>query len=324
MANAYTATTDMNTIPVYYNKSFIERLIPQITMRAYCQAEPLPANSGKVIYFPKISNSSTTVSAYKGTEGTVVSTEKVVDTQISATIETYRNAKAIWDIAKLTALNGYIDEAVSEQADQASIIIDKRILQSAYGTSATPLGAGFSVQFADWSTGSDYSEASAIGALTGTSRTITTAMIRKWVKILRGRNVKPLEDNLYALIVHSDTEMAVQADTTWQNAYFYTDPENPLSGIFGKYGGCKMIRDNNIYTSANGSSGATLYYNVLLGKGALAITELDGGIKTFMKESGPQDTSNPANEFITFSWKVFFVPKILNVSSGLICVTADQ
>jgi hypothetical protein len=42
-----------------------------------------------------------------------------------------------------------------------------------------------------------------------------------------------------------------------------------------------------------------------------------------MKESGPQDTFNPVNEFVSFGWKIHFVPKVLNVSAGFICVTAD-
>lgn len=324
MSNNYTATSDLNTLPKYYDKVFLERLLPIPVMRDAALKKPLPAGSGTVAYFPRMTNSSTTVSAYKVTQGTVISTEKIQDVQVSATIETFANAKAIWDLTELTAINSEVEETVKEIGQQAGNIIDKRIMETAYGTSAAAWGGGFSVQFANLNSGSDWTNVSAAGGYIGTSRTITTPMIRQWVKIMRARNVLPGADGLYTLVVHSDTEVAIQADSTWQAAYQNTDPEQMRKGLFGIYGGVKMQRDNNIFTSANGSSGATLYYSILLGEGALGVTELDGGVKTYTKRSGDQDTSNPVNQFITFGWKIFFVPVMLNVSCGLICVTADQ
>jgi N4-gp56 family major capsid protein len=321
---AHTGSTDMSSIPQYYNLRFIERLIPQIAMMDIVEMRPLPANSGTVMYFPRISNSSTTVSAYKSTEGTAVTPEKIGDIRVSATVEKYRNAKSIWDVAKITALNGYFDAAVDEQADQASQIIDKRILESAYGTSAASWGGGFSIQFADLVSGTDWSSVSAAAGYIGTSKTITAAMVRRWVGILRSRQVKPYDSGFFQLVVHSNTEMAIQADSTWQVAAgAYTNPELMQKGLFGRYAGAEMRRDNNVYTSANGSSGATLYYSLLLGRGSMAVSQLNGGVQTFMKESGDQDTSNPVNEFVVFGWKIMFVPVILNVSCGLICVTSD-
>lgn len=323
MANAYTATADLNTIANYYDKKFLERLVPQPKMVNYCEKKPLPKNMGKNVYFPRMSNSSTQVSAYKLTEGTVISTEKIADAQISAQIEQFGNAKALWDLTEMTALSTTDEQTVKELADQAANIVDKRIMQKAYGTSAAPHGAGFSVQFADLASGTDWTNVSAAAGYVGTSKTVTAAMIRKWVKIMRARLVAPLDSGYYALVVHSDSEMAIQADTTWQNSYFYTDPENPHRGVFGRYGGVEMVRDNNIFTSATGSSGATLYYSILLGRGAMGVTQLDGAVNTYTKRPGAQDTSNPINQFATFGWKANMAVSILNVSCGLICVTAD-
>lgn len=331
MSNAYTASTDVSTIPQYYHKKFLERLEATPILYNLLEKKPLPEGSGTTMYFPRMSSSSTTPSAYKGAEGTIMSTEKVHDVRVSATIETYRNAKAVWDVAKLTALNSYLDEVVDEQASQAANIIDKRILEEIYGpkfpvTTGTlsdnmgPASGRFSaIGLSDSVHGTAEWNSVPAGAV------ITAAYIRYWVKKLRARNVRPFyEDGMYLLVVNSDTEMNIQADSTWQAAYQYTDPENMRKGLFGTYGGVKMARDNNIYTSAAGSAGATCNFNVLLGKGAIAVSELNGGVKTFMKESGPQDTFNPVNEFVTFGWKVHFVPKVLNVSAGLICVTADS
>jgi N4-gp56 family major capsid protein len=320
---AYATTATLNTIPKFYDKKFVERLTSQVKLYNLVEKRPVPLNQGKVVYFSRITNSSTTVSAYKSTEGTVVTPEAVEDASVSATLETYRNAKGLWGFAKLTALSTFIDAAVDEQADQAATIIDKRILETAYGNSYSGIvyGGGFSVQYADLVSGTDWAITSAAPGLVGTSKSITCTMIRKWTGIMRARGVRPMDDGFYLLAVHPDTEMKIQGDSTWMATYEYTDPENMKKGIFGHYGGVKMVREDVIKTSADGSSGATNYYSLLLGKGALAVSELNGGVKTFMTEGG--SISDPAHETSTFSWKISFVPAILNVSCGLVCVTSD-
>jgi len=329
MANAYTATSDLNTLPKYYSKTFLERLQPGPIMMDYCLMVPLPAGSGTVANFPRMNVSSTTVSAYKLTQGTVISTEKIGDVQISATIEQFGNSKAIWDLTELTELSTEVEETVKEIADQAKNILDKRILQTAYGTSAIPFGngaanaaSGFSVQFADLNPSATTFSSGQTYMTPGISN-ITAAAVRLWAKIMRARNVQPLDNGFFALICHSDTAMKLQADSSWQTAYQYTDPENIRKGIAGTYAGVLVQIDNNVFTSAVGSGGATVYYSVLLGHGGLGATLLNGGVQTFTKRSGDQDTSNPINQFITFGWKINFVPTTLNVSCGLICATVD-
>lgn len=327
-------TVDMSSIPQYYHKKYLERLTPAIAMKELAMSKPLPANSGTTMYFPQMSASSTTVSAYISTAGTVVTPEAAHDFRVSAVIEKYRNAKGIWDLAKITGLSTYIDEVVNEQADQASQIIDKRILEEAYGTSAMPFGAGFSCFAYDTTAGVNIlatSQMSAIGTFFGMAgRTFkaTTATIRAAAGELRSRNVKPFDDGFFRMAVHTDTEMALLADTTWATSPNYLTAEEIQKGIFKAYAGVKFVRDNNVYTSACGTSAAaytqaTAYCGVLVGKGALGISELDGGVKTYLKEPGQSDTSNPVDEFVTFGWKVFFVPKKLNVNSGLIVLTQD-
>lgn len=326
MANAYTATADVAYfVPNYYSKVFLERLVPGPRMMEFCVKKPLPTNGGKVVLFPRMLNSSTMVSAYKLTEGTVISTGKIDDAQVSATIEQFGNAVALWDLTELTAINGTVEETVRELADQANNIIDKRIMEEAYGTSATATGAGFSMFFYNTVGKTDLGASTSAGFTYAgiTEYSTKAATIRAAVKTMLARNVKPLDDGFFALVVHSDTAMRLQADSEWQTAYQYTDPENLRKGVAGTYSGAKIVIDNNIKTSANGSLGATLYYSLLLGKGAIGATQLDGGIHTYAKKSGESDTSNPINQFITFGWKSNFVPQRLNVSCGLVVITAD-
>ena len=299
MTNAYTATADVaGFLPNYYSKVFLERLQPEPILMQYCTKKPLPQNNGKTVYFPRMVVSSTTVSAYKLAEGTVISTEKIDDAQVSAIVEQFGNAKALWDLTEMTAINGTVEETVREIGDQARNLLDRRIIEAAYGTSATPWGgSGFSGFAFDTALATEALAASAaFGGLNKTTYRMTAATVRAAVQKLRGRNVQPLDDGFFALVVHSDSAMILQADSAWQSAYQYTDPENIRKGVAGTYAGAKIQIDNNIYTSANGSLGAVVYYSLLLGKGALGVTELDGGVKTYMKKSGDSDTSNPINQ----------------------------
>jgi len=326
MANAYTATTDVTGfIPNYYDKIFLERLLPGPVMMDYCLKKQLPSNTGKVAYFPRMVNSSTMVSAYKLTEATIIDTEKIDDAQVSATIEQFGNAKALTDLTQLTAINGTVEETVRELADQAKNILDKRILQESYGTSASPTGAGFSVW--TWNTVGNAdlgTSTSAFGTYVGKVEfRMTAETIDFAVNKMRARNVQPLEDGLFGLVVHTNTATRLLQDSNWKTAYQYTDPENLRKGVAGSYGGAKIQIDNNIYTSANGSNGDTLYYSILLGRGGLGVTQLDGGVKTYAKKPNMNSTFDPINQFVSFGWKANMVPVRLNVSCGLIVITAD-
>jgi N4-gp56 family major capsid protein len=322
MANAYTASTDIATLPKYYSKVFLERLSVGPKMAQLCIKKPLPSGSGTVAYFPRITNPSTTVSAYKLTQGTIRETEKVLDAQVSATIEQFGNAQAVTDISNLTAINGFVEEATKSLADQADSILDQRIMQEVYGTSAVPSGAGFST--VAWNTvGATVVQMSSYATYAGTVEfRMKASTVRNAVTMLRARNVQPHDDGYFALVAHSDTASRLRGDSEWQNAYVYTDAESIRKGVTSAYEGVKVIVDNNIKTSANGSNGCTLYYSILTGSGALGMTELDGGIKFYATNEGASK-ADPINQFTSIGWKANMVPARLNISCGLILVTAD-
>jgi len=321
---AYTATTDVTTLPAYYSKVFLERYNPGPKMMPLCIQTPLEGGSGTTIYFPRVTNFSTTVSAYKLAQGTIVTPAKFADAQVSAVIEQFGNAVGVTDLTFLTAISDTAAEVSRTLANQAANILDARIMQAAYDTSATPTGAGFSCFAYNTVGATDLGiSTSAFGTYAGiVEYRMKAATIRAAAAKLRARNVPPMEDGMFALVTHSDTSARLRGDTEWQNAYIYTNADDVRMGVASAYEGVKVIVDNNITTSANGSNGCTLYYSILLGSGALGATELDGGIKV-MTTPPTADKADPLGQFGTLGWKANFVPKILNVSGGLIVVTAD-
>ena len=293
-------------------------------MMPLCIQKPLDSNAGTTVYFPRMVTPSLTVSAAKLTEGTIVTPTSITDAQVSAVLEQYGQALGITDLTQLAAINGTVEETTKALADQANNILDQRIMQEAYGTSATPTGAGFSC-FAYNTVGkTDLGSAtSAFYTYAGiTEYRMTADTLRQATAKLRARNVNPMDDGYFAAVVHSDTATRLRADSAWQTAYQYTDPESIRQGITSAFEGVKVLVDNNITTSANGSAGNTLYYSILLGHGGLGATELDGGVH-FYTAGGGASKFDPIDQVIMVGWKANFVPKRLNVSCGLVVVTAD-
>jgi N4-gp56 family major capsid protein len=327
---AYTITTNTGTVtavPKFYDKTWLERLFPQLVMLDYCIKKPIDSNMGTTIYFPRMQNTTgfTAASAYALTQGTIVTPQAVSDQQVSANIEQYGNARAIWDITQMAAISTFVTEAVKEQADFAAKLVDLRIIEESLGTSSHAsgdAGAGFPVIV--FNTNSAVEEAGAVSGrilAAGSEHRLTGKTIRRGVSQLRSLNVRPYDDGLYALVVSSISAYRLMADSEWQAAYEYTDPENMRKGVVGSIFGAKVIIDNNIFSSACGSNGATVYYSLLLGQGALGATELGGGYETY--STAGADSYNPLAQFTTFGWKWQFVAKRLNVSCGTVIVTAD-
>lgn len=321
-----TAMSDLNTLPKFYSKTFLDILGPGPEAMQFLIKKPLTGGNGSTIYFPRLTARSTVVSAALQTDGTVMTPQKIQDSQVSAVIKQYGDSVALSDLTELASINGTVEEAAKTLAVQAKNVLDRLILEEAYGTSATATGAGFSV-FSYNTVGAVENEGFAMSAiwvsLGTTEHRMKASTIRAAAAKLRARNVNPIDGSYYALLVHSDTAARLRADSEWQTAYQYTSPESLRSGTASPYEGVKVVVDNNITTSANGSNGATCYYSVLLGQGAMGATELGGGVSFHTKKSGETTTSDPANQLVTLAWKANFVPKRLNVSCGLVVVTAD-
>jgi N4-gp56 family major capsid protein len=329
MANAYTTQTGLaGAVPNYYYKLYLERMVNKMRMLEYVTKRPVPLNEGSVVYFARMTNSSTTPSAYKVQYSAgygPIATEAAASAQVSATVEKFANAKAILDVTALTAINSTVEETVREQGDQAGSIIDIRITQEAYGTSSAPAGYGFSC-FAYNTVGKNDlgSSTSAYSTYVGTAEYgMAASTVRSAVSKLLTRSVEPLDEGYFALIVAAKTAYALQADSTWQASYQYTDPENLRKGIAGDYAGARIVIDNNILTSAGGSGSATLYYSLLMGRGALTVSDLDGGAMPQFYTVKGADKFDPVDEFITVGWKAMFAVCRTNVSAGLVVITAD-
>lgn len=341
-----TAISDVaNFLPKYYSKLFLETLNPTPIVGKYCMKKPLPRNSGNYAYFPRMTVTASYPTTYGiSTDGTIITPEKIGDEQVAVMIKQWGNAKAISDLTEMTAIDSTVEETIKDLANQANNVLDKVLIKQAMGSSGSDVfgtaGTAASIATIGGNAGG-FTIVTASAGITGTTGpiggtgggaavaslavtdTVSAAALRRWVQKLKARNVKPLDDGFYAFICHTDTAMKLLADSQIREIYIYTDPENIKQGVVGTYAGAKIQEDNNIVVATT-TVGSTInaYFSLLLGKGALGATELDGGVKTYIEKSA--GTYDPIHQVQTFGWKAAFNGVVLNQLCGLICVSAGD
>jgi N4-gp56 family major capsid protein len=338
-------------LPKYYDKIFLETLNPVPKAAEYCLQKPLPKHMGNVAYFPRMTASDSTPDSYDiATDGTIITPEIVVDEQVSATIVQFGNAKGISDMTEMTAIDTTTEETVKNLAIQAGNLLDKQVLTAAYSSSAkgvylataTSVSAsvsvgtshgGFPVMFAnaDFAGSASTSQAtdlsatvagmiSALNSCGGVDSAMSAAVLRRAIGKLKAKNVLPLEKGYYAFLCHTDIAMSLLADSSITDLYKYTDPENLKKGIVGMYANALIVEDNNILIAPTaGVTSGSVYFNVLLGRGAMGVTKLDGGVKTYVEKGG--GVYDPIHQQNTFGWKAQQAVAKLNTSAGLVVVT---
>ena len=324
---AYTGTATTGTgvsalISKYYDKLALEILMPELVLYNLCEKKPLPKNEGKSIVFHRYIARSTMVSAYALTEGGSGAWPTwglVSSTSVSATVAQYGDAVQVSDLIELTAVSTIVEDTIKLLMQNAANIIDRLIFEVAYGTSSIPSEATFGIT---WPSAQGYS----IGKLS----TLTSAClmdvngIKAAVYDLKRLNVQPKANGFYDMVIDPIQSVKLTSDPAWRDAYMYTTPENLRRGQIGKIAGVEVYETTNVFMTASGTGVAnttSAYFALVLGRGSLAVTEIDGGVKTYVKRPNQYDTANPLNQWSSIGWKINFIPVILNVSCGRILPT---
>lgn len=314
------------TVRQYYDKLFLMRLEKNLELYQFCEKKPLPANSGKAIYWNRLTNfSEATTALTEGVTPTVVQTSA---TAVSATIKLYGAVTQTSDLLDMTSINDNVKEIIAAQSYQAQRTIDTLIRFEIYNTattSAVPISANVFNQFYY---GGTYGN---LSAMPGASCRMATPVIREAVTKLRNNDVSPIVGNDYIMIVNPTTGARLRADTTWLNTNQYSGvyAEKIFAGECGRIEGARIIESTNIPFFASSTAGnvfvssaeVSAYFSILLGKGSVGVSELDGGLKTFSVTGA--DKADPLNQASSYGWKMSFVPKVLNYSCAVVVATTD-
>lgn len=307
-----------NLIMSYYDRLLLERLTANLVMYQFAEKKPLPKNSGLTITWNRYTNMS---AASALTEGTVPAQTVTSTTKVSATIEQYGAYAQPSDLLQMTAIDNQIESLVDLFAYQSALTIDTRVRNALLGTSSVPSGSKLPLQYWHSGTSSGY-----VGTLSSIlpAMAMDTNNLREAAFNLRRLNVRPYEDGCYVAVAHPNTIKDIEADTNWQTWNHYIAKETMWKGEVGKIYGIRIVESTNMYSTTSGAGASTTaMFTPVFGKGCYAVTELDGGVKTFVKTPGANDTSNPIDQYSTVGWKVNFAVQVLNTSAGRILVTAD-
>lgn len=321
-------TTNLDiTVRSYYDRLALMTLEKNVVLAQFAEKKPLPANSGKTVYWNRFTNFDEVTNTL--TEGTTPTVIQMSATAVSATVIQKGFVTEISDLLDMTSINDDGKAAVERLSYQAGISIDGAVRREIYNTaanSATAISANVFNQTFDGS--GTYGN---ISAMPGTSCRMTTAVIRAATTKLRVNNVPTLEGNDYVLVVNPQTSARLRADSVWQatNQYSGVYAEKIFKGEAGRIEGARVVESTTIPFFASSTAGTvfvssaevSVYFSILLGKGALGMTELDGGLKTYTVAGA--DKSDPLNQKTTYGWKVTFVPKVLNYSCAVVIATTD-
>jgi N4-gp56 family major capsid protein len=326
MAYIGSETTQLDvTVRSYYDRLALLTLENNVVLDQFAEKKPLPEKSGKSVYWNRYTNfSEVTSNLTEGAPPTVIQLSAVA---VSATLIQKGFVTEVSDLLDMTNITDNGKAAVERLSYLAAISIDGAIRREIYNTaanSAVPTAANLFMQFGDGSYG-------AASAMPSTSARMTTAVIRNATTKLKNNAVPALEGNDYILIVSPQTSSRLRQDSVWQNANQYSGvyAEKIFKGESGRIEGARVVETPQITFFASSTAGnvavstadTSVFYSILLGKSALGMTEMAGGVQTYTV-AGP-DKSDPLNQKTSYGWKVTFVPKVLNYSCGVVIATCD-
>ena len=292
---------------IFYDRAFLERLVPQLLFEDLGDKRPLPKNAGTMIKWARVNKLTAvgtppTAASYKLTENTTPTVTQMGTTQISAEPETYGQWAQVSAELKWKSINPIMEEMTAELADNAAAVYDSVI--------RTALSGNLTNQFA----GGVASE-----ALVADTSVMSPTELRKAVYALKKVNVPGFENGLYKGIIHPAQAMDLQADTGvggFIDINKYSKPEAIMRGEIGQLYGVRLVVGNNL-GQGTGLSDAT-YHAYVFGRKCFGISELAGhGLEMIRKEPGANDTSNPLNMFSTLGWKFIVAAKVLEASRGV-------
>ena len=338
-----TLGTLTNENKIFYDKTLLKRLTPNLVFYKYGQKKALPKNSGDKINFRKFNSLAPAKTAL--TEGVTPDGSSLNITKVEATVAQYGDFVQVSDKLDMLGIDPVITETAEVLGEQGANTIDQLV--------ADVVVAGTSVRYAG-------GRANRFGITT--SDKLTGNDIKKAVRDLKKANAKPLADGYYIGIISPEQAFDLQADSLWQDVSKYNGGANIMKGEIGKIHGVRFIETTNLpsfesdvsYTAATLTNGASLvgkyskddsktdmserytkltsgtyasgtYYDkneykvfasMIIGADAYGVVDVEnsaeGKPSIIVKAKGSAGTADPLDQRATIGWKAMFTTVRLN------------
>lgn len=275
---------------VFYERTLLERLLPQLNFYKDAQKKKLPKNNGRTINFRKF-NSLTAPSASL-TEGVTPDGNDLNVTTIEAVVAQEGDYVVISDLIQMTGIDPVLTETSELLGEEAGELVDTRIQEA--------IAKGTNVYYAG-------------GAETrGTvAETLKGSDIKKLVRKLKNANAKRFADGFYHMQIDPSIAYDLMEDPFWVDVSKYAKPEQMAKGELGKMHGMKFFESTNLKTVDEG--GKDIHIAFAYGKDAYACVDLEGGAgkpEIIVKPNGSAGSTDPLNQRASAGWKNCFTAVI--------------
>lgn len=348
-----------NLLMSYFEAKALETLKAEVGFYNIAEKKPLPKGSGQSMTWNAwrpIGAASATLSEYAASANAAV---RLSSRKVNVTIQSFGRAIQLTDTLELTSILP-VEPGALEQLEQSAVLTTDNIVQlcvfknvlaqvgtnadtqtkilSAFlsatassfcantGTTGNSRQFGFPVVFGMSCVISALPAASA-AANASISARMGPIAVRKAVARLKRLNVPPMANGKYVGVAHPaaiSTMLGNSDYKAWLTGYVEGPRETMYKHKVATVHNVDFIESSNVprFVGA-GARGKVIDLTFIAGKGAVAVTELDGGVKMIIKRPGPQSTDNPFDLFSTLSYKVRAAAAAINPSCGVVLVTAE-
>lgn len=190
----------------YYERTLLENMKPEMVHARDAQKRTLPLHNGKRVQFRRFTPFAAITTPLA--EGVTPAGQTLEETAFTAMVKPYGGHVELTDEMNWYMLDNMHQETAQLLADQAVLSLDT--------ISRDALNAGMNVQYVSGKANR--------GLLTAGDK-MTYAEIKKAVRTLKRRNVKPFNDGYYHAIVHPDVVHDLTSDSKWVDVATYQDKQ---------------------------------------------------------------------------------------------------
>lgn len=296
MATTQTYTSLTEQQKKFYNRTLLERLLPNLVYTQYGQSKPMPKHEGDTVNFRRFDSLEPATTAL--TEGVTPAGNTIKISKVEATVKQYGDFIEISDKLDMVGIDPVLTETTEVLGEQAGLTID---------TIARDIVLeGTNVMYAGGKSGK--SELTASDVLKGED-------VMKAVRNLRRQNVKPMQGGFYIGIIDADVAAdLMQNDKLWQDVSTYNGGVAVMKGELGKMHGVRFVSTGNAKITEDGSGSAKVHRTLIIGQGAYGVIDVNGSRKpqVIVKPHGSAGTADPLNQRATTGWKALFTAVRLN------------
>ena len=305
MANT-TRTEISREVNNYYDRTLLERLLPNLVYTRFAQIRDIPAKSGtNTIKFRRYNSLSAATTAL--TEGTTPSGSQLSVTDVTASVSQYGDFVTITDVVQMETPDPILTETYEVLGEQAALTFDT--------LARDVLVAGTNVYYS--------------GSATQRSEVadnIDATLVKKAVRLLQNNNAKKVTsivnpDNgyntspinaAYIGLVHPNALYDLKSVSGFIPVEQYANKADVMQGEVGALDDVRFIVTSNakVWTGA-GASSADVYATLIFGKNAFGMTRISKNALNRYVTSGATK-SDPLDQITKVGWKATFVAKILD------------